>query len=51
MPIKELLENYGLYQKYGIKIPLMLNEFKKPSIHMNCEICNSEQTFYSTNII
>lgn len=53
MPVKELLENYGLYQKYKIQIPpdltIFVRAFHKPSVHLNCEICESEQTFVMRN--
>ena len=50
---KDFLENYNLYQKYKIEIPADTREFEinfgKASIHMDCEVCNSEQTFIMTN--
>ena len=45
MPIKEFLEDYSLYQKYRTTVPEHLNDFKKPTIHMYCDECKSEQTF------
>jgi hypothetical protein len=53
MPIRDLLENSVLYQKYKTAIPseltLFEKAFNKPSVHMNCKICDSEQTFRMMN--
>ena len=49
MPIKEFLEGYSLYQKYKIDVPAYLNRFEKPTIHMYCGECESEQTFAMDN--
>ena len=50
---KDFLENYNLYQKYRIGIPDDIRDFQsnfgKASVHMDCEICNSEQTFIMKN--
>lgn len=50
---RDFLENYNLYQKYRIENPDgtrgFQNIFDKVSIHMDCEVCNSEQTFIMTN--
>lgn len=49
MPIKDFLETYGLYQKYETDVTEFLNQFKKPTIHMYCDECRSEQTFIMAN--
>lgn len=50
---KDFLESHNLYQKYRIAIPDDIrdfqNNFGKVSIHMDCEVCNSEQTFIMNN--
>ncbi len=49
MPNKEFLENYALYQKFKAEIPEDIRFFEKafgkPSVHLNCLVCDSEQTF------
>lgn len=45
MPNKEFLEKYNLYQKFHAKVPDQVYYLPKPSVHLNCEICGSEQTF------
>lgn len=53
MPNKEFLENYPLYQKFKTKIPKSLKDFEltfgRPSVHLNCEVCGSDQTFRLDN--
>ena len=49
MPDKKFLEEYPLYRKFYTKIPSRLEDIPKPSIRMDCHICNSEQTFVMTN--
>lgn len=49
MPFRELLEDYPLYRKYP-KCPwVFLNLVEKPSIHMACPTCKSDQTFIMSN--
>lgn len=49
MPNKEFLEKYNLYQKFHMEVPPDFTNFKKPSIHLFCESCGSEQTFNMIN--
>jgi hypothetical protein len=49
MPDKQFLEEYPLYRKFTTFIPPDLKYFRKPSLHMSCSICKSEQTFNMTN--
>lgn len=49
MPIKEFLEDYPLFRKFSTELPRTLDSFPKPAVHMNCEICDSEQTFNMIN--
>ena len=49
MPHPEFLEKYPLYRKFEIDVPYLLREIPKPSIHMFCKKCDSDQTFIMTN--
>lgn len=52
MPSKEFLENYPLYKKFVTGLNPNLHNFKdlrKPSVHLHCEHCDSEQTFNMVN--
>ncbi|MFZ3166201.1 MAG: hypothetical protein WA130_01210 [Candidatus Methanoperedens sp.] len=53
MPKKEFLEKYPLYQKFKIDIPDNMldfeNAFGKPSVHLKCDNCHSDQTFIFNN--
>ena len=47
MPDKTFIETYPLYQKFELEFPegQRLSDLPKPSAHMHCGICDSEQTF------
>jgi hypothetical protein len=53
MPNKDFLENYRLYQKFKTEIPNDLRDFEllfdRPSVHLKCEVCGSDQTFRFDN--
>lgn len=49
MPVTEFLEQAPLYRKIHIKYPDRWNEIPKPSVHMHCEKCRSDQTFQMIN--
>lgn len=53
MPNKEFLENYPLYQKFKTKIPDHMTNFEetfgRPSVHLKCDFCDSDQTFRLVN--
>lgn len=48
MPSREFLEKYPLYRRFKIDVPEMLKSLDTPPIHMNCEVCVSDQTFRMT---
>jgi hypothetical protein len=49
MPFREMLEEYPLYRRYP-KCPWhSLDQVDKPTIHMYCHACSSEQTFMMIN--
>src|SRR3989338_632802 len=45
MPNKEFLEKFPLYTKFETPIPSTLHLITKPTIHLFCPECKSEQTF------
>lgn len=45
MSNNEFLENGNLYQKYYLDVPDTITSIKNPSVHMYCQVCESEQTF------
>ena len=47
MPDRTFIETYPLYRKFELEFPegQRLSDLPKPSTHMHCEICDSEQTF------
>lgn len=49
MPNSDFLEKFPLYKKFKCEIPQFLSKIQKPSIHMNCKVCKSEQTFIMSN--
>jgi hypothetical protein len=49
MPFRELLEEYPLYRKYAGCPWHSLDQVDKPTIHMYCLVCKSEQTFFMVN--
>ena len=49
MPNAEFLEKYPLYRKYNCNVPNSTDLIQKPSIKMQCEKCNSDQTFLMEN--
>jgi hypothetical protein len=63
MLAREFLESYPLYRKFRTRIPDVLNlpqlmrdaapietSVEKPPVHMDCPICDSEQTFNSVSL-
>ena len=49
MPDRQVLEEYPLYRKCPVVQADTLDLLPKPSIHMACPICRSEQTFNMAN--
>ncbi len=45
MPHRDFLEKYSLYRKFAMTLPSNYAGLTKPSIHVECPICKSEQTF------
>ena len=49
MPITKFLEEAPLYRKISIEFPNRFQDIPKPSVHMFCEVCKSDQTFQMIN--
>jgi hypothetical protein len=49
MPFRELLEEFPLYRKLPNCPWQHLNQVEKPTIHMFCPVCRSEQAFIMAN--
>ena len=49
MPYRELLEKYPLYRKYPHCLWNTLDRVDKPTVHMACASCKSDQTFEMIN--
>lgn len=49
MPKSKFLEEFPLLKKFDYQVPPTLNEIPIPTIHMNCKICKSGQTFFMSN--
>lgn len=45
MPDRELLEDYPLYRKKTVQLPVTRYEWPRPAINAHCSICGSSQTF------
>lgn len=46
---KIFLEEYSLFRKFAIKVPLSMHRIQKPAINMHCHKCLSNQTFNMVN--
>lgn len=46
---KIFLEEYSLFRKFTIKVPLTMHRIQKPAINMHCNKCLSTQTFNMVN--
>jgi len=49
MPDSKFLQEYPLYKKFQMGVPMMLRDIPKASAHMYCHSCKSEQTFNMVN--
>ena len=49
MPNKLFLEDYPLFRKFKIGLPKTLDSFPAPAINIQCQVCESAQTFIMTN--
>ena len=49
MPHQEFIETYSLYRKLKNDIPEWVSDLAQPSIHLPCELCDSDQTFVVVN--
>lgn len=45
MPNPQFLEQYPLYRKFRMDVPPQLDQLERPAIHMDCQVCDSSQTF------